>query len=138
MNRCQRSTSWSRVTTLTALALLTLNVRLAQASEPAKLDPKAVANLIDKAIDQQLKAEKVTLSSRSEDAEFLRRVYLDITGQIPSAEKAVAFLDSKDSDKRAKLIDELLASPEYGKHQADIWQSLMLTRTSDNRRQNFQ
>ncbi|HZV06388.1 MAG TPA: DUF1549 and DUF1553 domain-containing protein [Gemmataceae bacterium] len=88
---------------------------------------------IDTAVDTRLRAEKATPSPRSSDAEFLRRVYLDITGHIPSAEKAAAFLDSREPNKRAKLIDELLAGEDYGKHQADIWQNLLLPRTSDNR-----
>ena len=68
-----------------------------------------------------LDAEKILASGQADDAEFLRRVYLDITGKIPPPEKAAAFLDSKDPDKRAKLIDELLASKEYGLHFADLW-----------------
>ena len=68
-------------------------------------------------------AEKIAASDRADDAEFLRRAYLDIAGHIPSAEKAAAFLDSNDSGKRAKLIDELLASSDYGIHMADIWQA---------------
>ncbi len=88
---------------------------------------------IDEAIDTCLRAEKVAPSPRSNDAEFVRRIYLDITGHIPSADKVAAFLDSRDPNKRAKLIDDLLASHDYGKHQADIWQALLLPRTSENR-----
>ena len=73
-------------------------------------------------------------SPLAEDAEFLRRVALDLTGVIPSADRAAAFLDSKEPDKRAKLIDELLASPRFGRHLADVWQDLLLARNSDNRR----
>jgi hypothetical protein len=98
----------------------------------AKLDSAALARHIDQVIGRRAAAEKVTLSPRADDAEFLRRAYLDITGVIPTAEKAAAFLDSKEPDKRAKLIDELLAGKDYGKHQADIWQGLMLPRSSDN------
>ncbi len=97
------------------------------------LDAPPLARHIDEALDTCLRAEKVTPSPRCDDAEFVRRVYLDITGHIPSAEKAAAFIDDRTPNKRAKLIDELLASREYGKHQADIWQSLLLQRTSDNR-----
>jgi hypothetical protein len=93
----------------------------------------ALAQQIDEAIDACLRAEKVAPSPRCDDGEFVRRVYLDITGHIPSAEKAAAFLDSRALNKRAELIDELLAGNEYGKHQADIWQALLLPRTSDNR-----
>ncbi len=99
----------------------------------AKLDAHVLAHHIDEAIDARLRAEKVSPSARSEDAEFLRRVYLDLTGRIPPVDKATTFLDSREPNKRAKLIDELLASSDYGKHQADIWQSLLLPRTSDNR-----
>jgi hypothetical protein len=101
--------------------------------DDAKLDSRALARHIDDAIDARLRADKIVPSPRCDDAEFVRRVYLDITGHIPSAEKAAAFLDSREPDKRAKLIDELLARADYGKHQADIWQALLLPRTSDNR-----
>jgi hypothetical protein len=93
-----------------------------------------LANLIDKAIDERLKEQRVTPSAPADDAEFLRRVYLDIVGHIPTAEKSAAFLGSKEANKRAKLIDELLDSPDYGRHMADIWQTLLLPRSSDNRR----
>lgn len=47
-------------------------------------------------------------------AEFLPRVYLDLAECIPNAEKAAAFLDCTDHDRRAEIIDELLASLAYG------------------------
>ncbi len=103
-------------------------------TEGQKLAPRDLAQLIDKDIDQRLQAEKVTPSALADDAEFLRRVYLDVTGHIPTAEKAAGFLDSKEPTKRAKLIDELLDSSDFGRHQADIWQALLLPRNSDNRR----
>lgn len=89
---------------------------------------------VDKLIQQRLDAEKIPSSPLAGDAEFLRRAYLDITGVIPPAEKVAAFLDSKDPAKRAKVIDELLASPGYGRHMADIWQGLLFLRTTDTRR----
>ncbi|HWG47962.1 MAG TPA: DUF1549 and DUF1553 domain-containing protein [Gemmataceae bacterium] len=98
-----------------------------------KLDGPALARHIDEAIASRIRAEQVSSSPLCDDAEFLRRVYLDITGHIPPAEKATTFLDSREPNKRAKLIDELLAGSDYGKHQADIWQNLLLPRTSDNR-----
>src|SRR5438874_1753097 len=99
----------------------------------AKINPgdaakntRDLAGRIDKLIDAKLLQDKVPASPQADDAEFLRRVSLDITGVIPSAERTKEFLDSKDGDKRGKLIDELLASAEYGKHQADVWQDLLL------------
>ena len=98
-----------------------------------KLDQLALSRLIDGEVNVRLQAEKITPSDRADDAEFLRRAYLDIVGHIPTAEQAAAFLDSKDANKRAKLIDELLASPDYGRHMADIWQALLLHHESMNR-----
>ncbi len=91
-----------------------------------RLDPAAVARLIDQAIQQRLTAEKAVSAAPADDAEFLRRVCLDITGIIPPADKVQAFLDSKEPAKRARLIEELLASPQYGQHMADLWQDLLL------------
>jgi hypothetical protein len=91
-----------------------------------RLDAHALARLIDQAIEQRLSAEKATPAPPADDAEFLRRAYLDITGVIPPADKAAAFLDSKRLDKRARLIDDLLASPSYGRHMGDVWQELLM------------
>ncbi len=91
----------------------------------AGLDPPAVARQIDQQIQARLEADRIPASPPCDDAEFLRRVYLDITGVIPPADKAAAFLDSSDSGKRAKLIDELLASEDYGWHFADLWCDLI-------------
>jgi hypothetical protein len=98
-----------------------------------KLDAPALARIIDQAVAQRLAAEKVKASPQADDAEFLRRVTLDLAGHIPSAEKAAEFLNSKEPGKRAKVIDELLASDEYGKHMADVWKDLLVKRNSDNR-----
>jgi hypothetical protein len=112
-------------------------VKKAQAVQPSlpdgtKLTAVELATHIDKMISRRLATEKVTPSPRCTDEEFLRRVYIDITGKIPTQEQAVAFLDSKDPQKRAKLIDELLANKAYGTHLADIWQALLLPRDSGN------
>ena len=104
------------------------------ADRPAsKLDDAAVAKLIDAEVAKKLAAEKIDPSPRCDDAEFLRRAYLDITGQIPTAERAKAFLDDTAADKRAKLIDELLADPNYGRKQADVWLAKLFPRDSNNR-----
>ena len=117
---------------LTALLLSARSGGAADRSDGTKGGDRSAR--IDQLIAARLKAEKVPASPRADDAEFMRRVYLDITGVIPTAEEATAFLDSKDPNKRRKLIDELLASPKFGRHMADIWQELLLTRNSDNRR----
>lgn len=90
------------------------------------LDASALARLIDKIILERLSQEKATPAPSGDDAEFLRRAYLDITGVIPPADKVVAFLKSKQPDKRSRLIDELLANPHYGRHMSDLWQEQLM------------
>lgn len=110
----------------------------AQAANKAKQaqSREALSSLIDQQIQEILNEEKMPASQQASDAEFLRRVYLDIVGVIPTAEEAKKFLDSSDPSKRAQLIDQLLADPRYGKHFADIWAAKMITETTDNRRLN--
>src|SRR5262245_14813494 len=101
-----------------------------------KLDHVALAKFIDEQITKTLANEKITASPKSDDAEFIRRVYLDLVGVIPPAEKVTAFLESKDADKRAKLIDELLNDPRFGSSLAETWANLMIPRESNNKRLN--
>ena len=94
-----------------------------------RVDSAAVTRLIDDQIDGP--SAGATLA---DDPEFLRRVYLDLSGVIPPAGKVAAFLEDKDPAKRSKVIDALLAGPRYGLHQADRWESLLMIRDSTNRR----
>ncbi len=114
----------------------TANSVQAEDKPTKKLDVQGLANLIDKHIEDRLSAEQIQTSPEAGDAEFLRRVYLDVLGVIPSAEKTEAFLTSKDPNKRAKLIDELLADPRFGKSFAEQWANLMLPVETNNRRLN--
>jgi hypothetical protein len=100
---------------------------------PTSKDAAALARLIDSEIAKKLSDAKIKPSPISSDDEFLRRAYLDITGVIPSAEQARAFLDDRSPDKRAKLLDELLDSPHYGRRMADIWAAKLFPRDSANR-----
>lgn len=78
-------------------------------------------NTIDRHVEAAWRANDVKPAAPSSDAEFLRRVYLDLIGVIPSYDEAIAFLDDEAADKREKLIARLLDHPRYGLHQADVW-----------------
>jgi hypothetical protein len=60
-----------------------------------------------------------------DDATFIRRVTVDLCGRLPTAAEATAFLDDKTADKRAKLIDTLLESPDYPAYFAMKWGSIL-------------
>jgi len=98
-----------------------------------KQDAVALAKHIDRRIDGMLAEHKFAPSAISGDAEFLRRVTLDITGVMPTYEKATAFLSDTSPEKRSKLLDELLASTNYGRKQADIWLAKLFAKDSGNR-----
>jgi hypothetical protein len=83
--------------------------------------PREVATAIDLSLDRTLAAAGLKAAPRSDDAEFLRRVYLDLAGCVPTAEQARAFLDDRAPDRRAKLIDTLLASPSFGEQLGRTW-----------------
>ena len=74
------------------------------------------SNLIDQYILADLQANNITPADKTNDYEFIRRATLDLTGRIPTAAQVIDFVSSIDHnshDKRAALVEELLASPEW-------------------------
>ena len=61
----------------------------------------------------------------ADDAEYLRRVYLDLVGKIPTAAEARDFLDDSSPDKRSRLVEDLLDSPAYLTHATEIYRALL-------------
>ena len=84
------------------------------------------ANFIDDLILEKLAALNIPPSPRSSDSEFLRRVYLDTIGLLPTADEARTFLEDSDADKRQKLIEQLLSRPEFVDYWAYQWSDLLL------------
>src|SRR5215472_578365 len=76
-------------------------------------DQQHVAGSIDSYINADFQKYGITPAPRTTDWEFIRRVTLDLTGRIPTADRTLQFVADTASDKRAKLIDELLAKPEW-------------------------
>jgi len=68
---------------------------------------------IDRLVAAVLKANGQQPNAPATDEQFLRRIYLDAVGRVPTAKEAAAFLGSTAPDKRAKLIDDLVFSPGY-------------------------
>ena len=73
----------------------------------------AANNSVDKFVATKLQKMGIHPSDLCSDEVFLRRVFLDLIGTLPTAKEAHAFLDSKEADKRSKLIAQLLERPEY-------------------------
>lgn len=86
-----------------------------------KHEPQQVAAAIDQHLDRFLTAADLEPVGQSDDAEFLRRIYLDLTGRVPTVEKTVDFLDSEAPNKRFELVNALLETPEFGQHFGRTW-----------------
>ena len=82
-------------------------------------------NYIDRLVDTKLERLKIQPSGLADDATFLRRLSLDLTGRLPSVESVRAFVDDRSRAKRAKAIEKLIASPEYVDHWAVKWGDLL-------------
>jgi len=115
---------------LIAVVVVTAN-RESRAAEP---DANVLAAFIDRHIDARLKAEHIAPAAPADDAEFLRRVNLDLHGVVPTSEQAARFLSDTRPDRRARLVDALLADARYGEHLADVWQGYLVSPLADDRR----
>jgi hypothetical protein len=95
-------------------------------------EEKPLRQTIDASVRTAWQREKVTPVARADDATFLRRVYLDLVGVIPTADEVRAFLADTDAAKRDKVIDRLLADPRFAAHQADVWDLVLFGRNPAN------
>ena len=107
---------------LLSALLLGLALGSAWAGEPqpvfeVKPEAGAASNRIDQLVSARLRQLGIPPANPCSDAVFLRRVYLDVLGTLPTAEEAKTFLDSKSPSKRPELIERLLARDEF----ADYW-----------------
>ena len=86
---------------------------------------------LDRYINAALKREGIQPSKMSEDAEFLRRVHLDLTGKIPTPEEVLDFLKDGSSNKRQKKIELLLDSDAYLDYWSGLWVNWLIGRRED-------
>lgn len=68
------------------------------------------------------------IATRSSDSEFLRRIYIDLAGRIPTIEEARKFLHEDSTSKRADLINELLSSPDYVRNMSEQFHIMLMER----------
>jgi hypothetical protein len=82
-------------------------------------------NRIDELVFAHWKELGIQPANLSSDSVFVRRVWLDVTGTLPTAQQASEFLASKDPNKRAVLIDQLLDREEFADYWAMKWSDLL-------------
>jgi hypothetical protein len=102
------------------------------ADQPA---PGEIARQIDQSLTKEVFTDPTKLAPRADDATFLRRVWLDIAGDIPTAEQVTAFLLDPSADKRERLVDQLLGDPHYGQNWARYWRDVVFFRALEEQSQ---
>ena len=89
-------------------------------------DVADLAAEIDRLIAAEWEAQDVTPAPLADDAEFLRRVHLDLTGRIPAVADVRDFLANDSPDKRRDVVERLLSGPTYIVHYTNLWRAEML------------
>jgi len=91
-----------------------------------------VVQQFDARWQHDLTTRRITAAPRADDAEFVRRVYLDLMGRIPYVSETRAFLSDDRADKREQLIEQLLARPGFAQHWAATWRAEWLPMAENN------
>jgi hypothetical protein len=118
-------TTSSRILIATAIVVASMLPAYVDAAE------LPLHQLIDQHIDAALAEQKLTAADPASDSEFMRRVYLDLTGTIPDSKTARAFIEDADAQKRTELIDQLLASENYATHMATVFDVMLMESRPD-------
>lgn len=94
---------------------------------PAKTltPPTITSGELDSLMERHLQKSKVPLAAATTDVEFVRRVYLDLTGKLPTPDQVRSFCQVKSKEKRSKLIDSLLNSRDFAANWAHYWRDVV-------------
>ncbi|MBA2113575.1 DUF1549 domain-containing protein [Bremerella alba] len=96
--------------------------------------PQVIAAELYQTIDHQIaKQAGGPVAGPADDAEFLRRIFIDLTGKLPTPAKAREFLADNDKSKRQALIDELLASDDFPRRMQEAFTAMLLERRTDTK-----
>ncbi|MBA4017897.1 MAG: hypothetical protein C0483_12035 [Pirellula sp.] len=86
-----------------------------------------------KRIDRQIEAKySGPRAPQADDAELVRRTYLDLIGRVPTVEEARAYLSDKSADKRVKLVDRLLTAPEHSRRMTEAFHATLMERRGEH------
>ncbi len=87
---------------------------------------RRVEQVVDHYVAQALKKAAVRPVPLADDATLVRRLTLDLAGRIPTAGEARAYIDSSDRDKRARLVERLMASQSFVRHQVNELDTMLM------------
>ena len=104
----------------------------AAAASADVLDAQQLTARIDQALASSWERAKIEPAPVADDAQFLRRIHLDLVGKIPSVAELHAFLADTRADKRALAVEDLLRRGAHAQHFANTWRALMLAGAPEN------
>lgn len=110
------------------VAVILIGASLAQADDLLPPD-KPIEQVVDHYIDAKLKEVNVTAAAPADDANLIRRLTLDLVGRIPTVAETKAFVAATEADKRVKLVERLMASSGFVRHQATEFDTLLMAGT---------
>jgi hypothetical protein len=87
---------------------------------------RAIADVVDHYVDAGLKKAGITPAQAADDVTLLRRLTLDLAGRIPTSAESRAYAASTDRDKLVRLVDRLMASPSFVRHQATELDTMLM------------
>ena len=88
-------------------------------------------NYVDELVEAKLKKLRIAPSTICDDETFLRRIFLDLTGNLPAVDDYQQFMTSNDPEKRNKLIDKLLERKEFTELWVGYWAEWLMVRSSN-------
>ncbi len=91
----------------------------------ALADSESSDNAIDRMVERRLQQLNIVAASGADDATFMRRVFMDVIGTLPTSAEARRFLNDLSESKRVTLVNELLDRPEYATYWALKWSDIL-------------
>lgn len=134
------SSKWRRLAVawwMASLLFVTASAHADSAIEPvppdaAWEDVRALAAFVDEQLAARWERAGIAPAESADDAEWLRRVYLDLSGVIPSVWEAREFLASDEPHRREQVVDRLLAGPAHATHFAETWRKALVPEVNTN------
>ena len=124
-----------------SVRLLACSVVLALGSDVATAadwtEVERIAGRVDELMEAEWKSNEITPAEASGDAEFHRRMWLDLAGKIPRVADSRAFLASESPHPRRELIERLLSGPTYVTSQADLWSKALIPEAASDQQLRF-
>ncbi len=90
---------------------------------------RPIEEVVDHYLDVRLAQEGLRAAPTADDAALIRRLTLDLNGRIPTVAETALYVESTEPEKRARLVDRLMTSPGFVRHQADGFEAMLMAGT---------